>query len=89
MKDPTSLGSDSAFPLQVNPETVVAPGGQVKGYDCFPFLNQGLTKRELFAAMAMQSLITLPNLQELGAGDIAGTALLYADALIKELERPQ
>lgn len=40
-----------------------------------------ITKRELFAAMAMQSFINRGH----GYADVAGAAVMYADALIAEL----
>lgn len=44
----------------------------------------GLTKRELFAAMAMQSLI---RNNELDSGDLVKLSINYADALINELNK--
>jgi len=46
----------------------------------------GLTKREYFAAMAFQSLITMERIKD-NADTIAETAVKYADALLKELEK--
>jgi hypothetical protein len=43
--------------------------------------SEGLTKREYFAAMAMQGLIAWPT----GTQDIAAEAVEHADALIKAL----
>lgn len=76
MNEPMHELEKYAFPFQINP-------------DNFAPSSSGLTKREFFAAMAMQSLITLPNLQEFGADEIAMTAIKYADALIRELEEPK
>lgn len=56
----------------------------------------GLTKREYFAAMAMQSLINNPVLErrmlnqskaEQFEAMVARSAMFYADALIAELEK--
>ena len=46
----------------------------------------GLTKRELFAAMAMQGFAALPN----GScpDDCMRVAVIWADALIAELAKP-
>ena len=59
------------------------------------WLGTGLTKREYFAAMAMQSLVVKgpPEIQHLrehevtGAEWIAKNALVLADVLIEELNR--
>lgn len=60
--------NDCAFPMDVS---------------CGP--NQtGLTKREYFAAMAMQGLATLDGTPE---GYIAKYAVKHADALIEELNK--
>ncbi|AHK11809.1 hypothetical protein S349_19 [Shewanella sp. phage 3/49] len=47
--------------------------------------HYGLTKREHFAAMAMQGLCSHSGDYHL-AEDIAYDAVMYADALLKELE---
>jgi hypothetical protein len=52
--------------------------------------NDGLTKREYFAAMAMQGLLSFPrdpsNVDKNNVGGIfAKSAVKFADALIKEL----
>lgn len=46
----------------------------------------GLTKRELFAAMAMQGLLTSSYVQEVTKVDVAEAAVLNADALIQALK---
>jgi hypothetical protein len=48
-------------------------------------INAGLTKREYFAAMALQGLLANSNIQLDGAS--ANTAILFADALIEELSK--
>lgn len=45
----------------------------------------GLTKRELFASMAMQGM--LGNIKEWGLGNISKMAVFHADALIEELNK--
>lgn len=54
------------------------------------FTTGGLTKRELFAAMAMQGFISSLTL-DVGSIPrmkmVCGVSLRYADALIAELER--
>jgi hypothetical protein len=45
--------------------------------------SEGLTKRELFAAMAMQGRICMDE----GPSDCAKQSLIYADALIAELNK--
>lgn len=48
--------------------------------------HSGLTKRELFAAMAMQGLLSdWPTNYESAAENAAKTAVKFADALINEL----
>jgi len=50
----------------------------------------GLTKRELFAAMAMQSLASVPSPGGRTTSDVTcdiELAVTYADALLAELER--
>lgn len=59
--------------------------------------GRGLTKRELFAAMAMQAIINCPlgrlpclNVCHDGSGneqEVARAAVIIADALIVELEK--
>jgi hypothetical protein len=48
--------------------------------------HQGLTKRELFAAMAMQGLLS--DNSSLGYLEVARDAVKHADALIYKLETP-
>jgi hypothetical protein len=49
-------------------------------------LKIGLTKRELFAAMAMQGLLSAPIYDSTPEG-YAHDAVLYADALLAELAK--
>lgn len=71
------MKNDTAFPVIVKCEDL---GG----------FNRGLTKRELFAAMALQGLLSYmaplrPEKEE--QASVAVAAVQYADALIAELER--
>lgn len=50
-----------------------------------PIKYRGLTKREYFAAMAMQGLIA--ELTEKNAEEQAKLAVIHADALCAELEK--
>jgi hypothetical protein len=50
-------------------------------------LDPGLTKRELFAAMAMQGLVANPERINDPGPVLVNVAIAYADALIKELEK--
>jgi hypothetical protein len=68
----TMLGSESAFPLN----SVDAAAAS------YPFLEHGLTKRELFAAMAMQGAIAADSFHP---HDIPGFAVEQADALLNAL----
>lgn len=49
----------------------------------------GLTKREYFAAMAMQGLCANPEWVDISEQTIAQCALVQADALIKQLNQAQ
>ena len=49
----------------------------------------GLTKRELFAAMAMQGLLAANEAETQTFGDIAEDAVRMTDALIAELNKPK
>jgi hypothetical protein len=46
-----------------------------------------LTKRELFAAMAMQGMLSDSNTNNCGYKTIMKDAVLFADALIEELNK--
>ena len=67
----------------VFPQNVEHPDGNVT---CL-----GLTKREYFAAMAMQGLLAAHNIYETGVDHDVNSmhSLLAADALIKALNEPQ
>jgi hypothetical protein len=58
----------------------VAPVGDVKDVN-----DGGLTLRETAAVAAMQGMIR----RGLLAGDVAANAVIYADALVAELNRPK
>ncbi len=68
---------------------------RIKGASVFPtaYPMDGLTKRELFAAMAMQGIATTSEhgwVGNHGSGDyeeVARRAVACADALLKELSR--
>lgn len=49
--------------------------------------SMGLTKREYFAAMAMQGLLAKHGDDDYQAEQIADYAVAHADALLKKLER--
>ena len=51
--------------------------------------EEGLTKREYFAAMAMQGILAHPEHSKFTAAAIADDAIRQADALLAELEKPQ
>lgn len=50
-------------------------------------MTPGLTKRELFAAMAMHAFTTIRNYHGWTAEEVATRATAQADALLAELER--
>ena len=58
-------------------------------YDIPEGLNCGLSKREYFAGLAMQSFLSYQNLARAGGNQIqvAKDALLFADALLEELSK--
>ena len=57
-----------------------------KSDSVFPELSGDLTKRELFAAMAMQGLLSFGKITT-SAEAYAGQAVITADALIAELAK--
>lgn len=67
------LGSDRAFP---RPPVMNEFGNLRHG-------QQGLTKRELFAAMAMQGMVS----EKYEIDEIAQDAVAVADALLKQLAK--
>lgn len=50
------------------------------------YLQEGLTKREYFAAMAMQGILANPELTNLNINNLAILSINQADELLKELE---
>ena len=64
--------------------------------DIHRYTDGGLTKREYFAAMAMQGMLANPNGTMMQGGDrtlhpdhISKMALIHADAVLKELDKPK
>ena len=51
--------------------------------------SAGLTKREYFAAMAMQGILTTTHTYGHNYKAIAIDAVKFADALLKELDKPK
>jgi hypothetical protein len=49
--------------------------------------QEGLTKREYFAGLAMQGLVSSPN-YSYDADSITKDSAIIADALLKQLEQP-
>ena len=58
----------------------------IKGYECDTDVH-GLTKREYFAALAMQGLCANPDFLNYTPYDIAVYAVIRADALISALNQ--
>jgi hypothetical protein len=56
-------------------------------HDAFPCVQQGLTKRELFAAMAMQGMLANPELDRINNKEISKASINIANALIEELNK--
>ena len=78
---------DSAFPVELTFQYQSIPGLLYKS------TSKGLSKRELFAAMAMQGELASQSREtgeylsnERNADTLAGRCRLFADALIKVLE---
>lgn len=66
-----------AYPIPLNPgETYTSHG-----------VFDGLTKRELFAAMAMQGFAADPGITEARPEALAAGAVRWADALLAELAK--
>jgi hypothetical protein len=78
-----SKGNENAYPQTVTREVV----GQ---YHTFAAVGSegGLTKRELFAAMAMQGLLATPD-YECTPASCAKLSVQYADALIEALAKTE
>ncbi len=73
--DTNKLGSQPAHPV------IGSPGA--------PEDYPGLTKRELFAAMAMQGFAADPDMAHVEPRAIAIGAVSWADALLAELAKEQ
>lgn len=73
MTDWKQVRDESAFPTKIHKSRIE---------DCRS-LDLGLTKRELFAAMALQGLCACPT----AVGGIARDAVEFADALLAELAK--
>jgi hypothetical protein len=82
----TTRGEEPAFP-QLDIESCERDG---HGDLIDPFVTSagGLSKRELFAGMAMQGLLA-SGPHDCEAAGIAHDAVLFADALLAELEKKQ
>lgn len=73
--------------MKTNPHDLVSAYGYANEQSHFDS-NGGLTKREHFAAMALQGLLANSNSQG-GVDDYARGAVNFADALIEELNKPK
>jgi len=56
--------------------------------DYLSIINNKLTKRELFAAMAMQGMLAADNTQSIDVEIIASWSVEHADGLIKAINKP-
>ncbi len=56
-------------------------------YMCEFAHDKGLTKREHFACLAMQGIVSSDTRRIYGSERVAIDAVSYADALLKELEK--
>ena len=73
-----SPGDDSAFPTGTHESIADLVKGHVSG---------GLTKREYFAAKALQGLLALPQSTRSPRHLVAEEAVMQADALLQELAK--
>lgn len=76
-------GEASAYPVSHREEVHEFEGHKVITHEGY----QGLTKRELFAAMAMQGLLANPRGSEVKRDIVVSEAVFVADALLKELAK--
>jgi hypothetical protein len=85
-------GHDEMFIEQVSKQRPTDPHTPInaqllKFTDGTSSLVVGLTKREYFAAMAMQAIISSPQGYECGYEETADYAIEHADALINQLNK--
>ena len=75
--------------MAINNGDMPAMPSQALGADGLPTHDAefGLTKREMMAMAAMQGLLAAPDLTTVEPSSVASTAIIYADALLAELER--
>jgi len=84
MSETCKIYDEPAFP--VNTGYCAEDGyGHQTGHRLFQFA--GLTKREYFAAMAMQGMMANPYWDSYKYEDVANVAVLQADKLIKGLNK--
>jgi hypothetical protein len=81
------IGTLPAFPV----ECQFGPGEKVRGMQTGTYSGYeiGLTKRELFAAMAMQGMLTTDEAWDRSEEKIATYAVDQADALLAELSKAE
>ena len=74
--------------MKINADDAAFARPQSRDVDGFEFATFGLTKREHFAALAMQGLCasSIPGNHH-GFQNLAAEAVQYADALIAELHK--
>lgn len=76
-KGQTTKANDQAF---ATPAVLYDANGYIYAEGC-----SGLSKREFFAALALQGLLANPNSWHNSRNDMASEAVLTAEALIKAL----
>lgn len=57
--------------------------------DIISIPNHGITKRELFAAMAMQGILANPHQEVVNIKNIARASVEQADDLLRELDKTE
>lgn len=77
-------GDRSAIPYTRPPTSTELQAAE--GASLTEVIESGVTKRELFAAMAMQGLIAGNSRMKLTAKNVADSSVFFADALLQALE---
>lgn len=83
---PITNADEPAYPVEVAYSGDTLRGQQTGSYSGWA---TGLTKRELFAAMAMQGLLADGEAMDVTIAQVALAAVQLSDALLAELAKPK